>query len=185
MSGPDLMRRSMLNKLNRVRSWYNAQTSTAEYREPFVSDLRSLGIIANLAERGRPEEKIGAPNRVLWFEIESGWVSSRGEPLGLIDTPDVGPITWVRVFRHDEEVLTADYGVADSNVSQFPEVRIESVRVKRIPLVGRIINSYWRGNDFGLGIIDRLNNLLSGHDIRIRSYPDYGCWIISPSTSSA
>ena len=85
--------------------------------------------------------------------------------------------------------VTGDYGVPDDTVSDLPAITINSVRVKRRPIFGRVISIHWVGNDYGLRIIGRLNartfpQLINNNEditIRIRSYPDYGCWILPPS----
>ncbi len=62
----------------------------------------------------------------------------------------------------------------------------KSVRVKNVPLFGRVIDLQWRGN-LGGDLIKRLNQdvplkealVRLREDIEILSYPECGCWTIS------
>ena len=152
-------------------------------RDEFCAGLQSMGINAQMAERGRTEENI---ERV--FVRKS---------LGLIDLPE-GPISWVNIVIEREliKIIFANptgflhvykYGVPDTRLDlNSPKVKIKSFRKKESPLVGEIIDLYWRGKDFGLGIIDRLNSDTStrrpmniDHDVHVRTYGKHGLWIIS------
>ena len=55
--------------------------------------------------------------------------------------------------------------------------------------VGNVADIHWRGNDLGLGTINRLNGDIStkdprvlNRDVKIRTIPEHGCWIISTET---
>ena len=65
-----------------------------------------------------------------------------------------------------------------------PEMKIKSVRKKTFPLFGRVVDLHWKGNDLGLGIIDRLNSdisikrtLMHTDDVIIRALN--WCFVIS------
>jgi hypothetical protein len=104
------------------------------------------------------------------------WVSIVGATLGgLFDTP----------VSHDPHMVA--YGVPDPRLEpNAPKVQIKSVRVKGVPGVGKAVDLHWRGNDFGLGIINRLNSdvllkdpITNSHDVKISAHACYGYWIIS------
>lgn len=137
-------------------------------RDYLCATLQSMGVDAEIARRGRPEEQM-----------------SGGGSLGLIEIFE-GPIRWVdvrRLYRHagEETVYFYDYGVPDSRLqSNAPGVEIESKRKRD--------NWQWRGTDAGLGIIGRLNGDISIEytlirtktpKVTIRTYTLPGCWVIS------
>ena len=52
----------------------------------------------------------------------------------------------------------ATYGVPDQKiVPTFPNVSIKSVRVRDGRVFGDVVRVDWKGNDFGLGVIERLS----------------------------
>lgn len=164
-------------------------------RDNICAGLRSLGIDAQMEERGQPEE-----------EIRPYGHSRFGVSLGLIDIPE-GPIHWVNVRkmvifwgRMGGEPLGgpssagmgfdryADYAVPDPRLSpSFHTIRMTSVLARTSPSVDEVVDLHWEGNDLGLGIIDRLNSdefikgeiMRSGDNVEIDAHPDDGCWIIS------
>ena len=164
-------------------------------RDEFCAHLQSLGIDAQMAPRGRAEERIfPRDRRSLWS-------------LGVIDIAE-GPIRWVNVTRGtldtDNETDRSPYlvyGVPDPKVrSRFPEVRLEAISVHepvperrwwflKFPVRGPVIRVGWGGYDFGLGIVRHLNqNVLVprpplespyGVSFEIGAYPDRRCWILT------
>ena len=153
-------------------------------RAHFCAHLQSLGIDAQMAPRGRAEE------------------NSFGHPIlstGVIDIVE-GPIRWVNVTRAtrdapDEGNSTRHlvYGVPDPKVrSEFPEVRLYAIPVRENEGFwprGRVIGVRWDGEDFGLGIVEHLNQnvivptafleSLRVDSFEIWPYPDLGCWILT------
>ena len=152
-------------------------------RDELATALQALGIKAWMAERGRPEEKIYAEDRM---------------SLGVIDIAD-GPIRWVNVTRGtldtENETDTSfylEYGVPDPNVRVgFPELRLEAIPVYepvpdrrwwflKFPVLGPVIGVRWEGQDFDLGIGEHLSQIgLVPAVSEIRAYPDRGCWILT------
>ena len=166
--------------------------------DDICAELQALGIDAQMAERGRPEEKIGGEDNRNLDEF-----CLRGISLGLIDIPE-GPIRWVNIRdEHSEHVniYYTNYGVPDPRLGPAsPVMYIYSVRKKNFPLVGRVVDLHWKGREWyftpvrnqGLRIIDRLkSDILIKHslikesfDVKIYASRDYRCWIISTKTRS-
>jgi len=147
-------------------------------RDDLCAALLDLGIQARMGERERAEEKF-----TFW----------RGRSLGIIDITD-GSVRWVNIKMQSlgsneggGSDLYIEFGIPDSRVeSTFPKVHIETVRVKSFPLFGRVIAMQWKGNDFGLGTIDRLASdvslhkpIMGSYDVEIEAYPEHGCWILT------
>ena len=146
-------------------------------RDKLCAHLRDLGIEAQMAELGRMEEGIG--------EGIGG-----GHSRGLIDIID-GPIRWVNLRTETTANYASSYIEYGVPVAKGLQARIEvrSIRVKTFPLVGKVVDVRWRGDDLGLGIINRLNGNIStkdlrvlNRDVKIRTFPEHGCWIISTET---
>jgi len=141
-------------------------------RNKMCAALRRMGIDAHLAELGRFEEKIDGV--------------FMGVSRGIIDISE-GPIRWVNVVLMFDlfETMVDKYfikcGVPDPKIGHdFPNVRIKSVPKRSFPLFGSVVDLHWEGNDFGLGIISRLNSdtslkrpLMESHDVTIRAYYRY------------
>ena len=72
------------------------------------------------------------------------------------------PIASIRIEdRGDQD--SADYYVCidipDHRLTRAHEkVRISAKLEKSFPIFGKVIDLFWRGNDLGLGVIDRLNS---------------------------
>ena len=112
-----------------------------------------------------------------------------------------GPVKWVN-YRTESitdgenaglSVALLDFGIPDSRLRQQSRTGssyfyIESIKVRKIPWVGRVIEFSWKGNELGLGIVDRLSSdeevnssLMTGFaswgDVQIRAFK--GLWTIS------
>jgi len=151
-------------------------------RDRLCAALCAMGIDARLAERGRVEEKIGG-----------------GSSLGVIDVPE-GPIRWVNVrtvttggggpYGGSSTSYYTDYGVPDPRLEpDSQEPFMHSARKKTFPVFGQVVDVQWEGEDWGTGVIDRLNSdhqlkhpIMESHDVTIEAIGDYGCWIISTKT---
>ena len=150
-------------------------THSGPEREALCARLTEIGVIAEMSGRGKPEEKIG-----------QGLLSINS--LGLIDiTP--GPIRWINVRQNlDGEVGTnsyktyCDYAVPVSTVPS--NVKIKMAVIRKFPLVGPIIDRRWKGKDYGLGIIGRLNgdSLMKQRaliGVEIRGHPRHLCFTVT------
>ena len=148
-------------------------------RDDICARLQMLGIEAQMAARHRPEEKVG------------GYGS-----LGIIDIAK-GPIRWVNVRKESHSSNTVsytlnytEYAVPDTRLGpNSPWVRINTVRVKSSPVFGKVVDLRWEGNDFGLGVISRLNSdtsikhpIMESRDVTIHAHRVHRCWIISTET---
>jgi len=158
-------------------------------REWHCAALRALGLRAEMSNRGRPEERV------------TSW---RGRSLGIIDISP-GPITWVNLKKNSGSgwesewgptlVFRFEYGILDSRVGPaLPRVRVHTVRVRSRPLFGEYIHLRWKGQDFGLGLIDQLGAdaslrqpVLHNFDLEIGAYPGLlgCCWLLTVRTEYA
>ncbi len=200
----------------RIFSWLREKRRDKTGDE-FCAHLQGLGIDARVAPWGRPEEKIYTGPR---------------QSLGVIDITE-GPIRWVNVtsatsaWGPGEDIDMPDYlvyDIPDPRVGPgFQKVRVKVVSVKKshvrsgspwwkyraLQRFGKVIEWRWEGNDFGLGIVDRLSQDVSiasaitdGHrpwethgrlwwfltvqevnprdgPVEIRAYPDRSCWMLT------
>ena len=79
-------------------------------------------------------------------------------------------------------IVTHDGPTAGWTRSYLVTPKIKSVRIKSPPLVGKVVDLRWEGEDLGLGIIDRLNGDISikqrvvmSQDVTICAVPDHRC----------
>ena len=153
-------------------------------RDELHAHLRSLGVDAHMAPRGRAEEEIAG-----------------GFSLGVIEI--LGEhIKWVNVRRGpgggNYPGLHLDCGVPDPRLaSAFPKVMIKIARRTKFGFLGGQLGPCvavrWEGVDFGLGILTRLEGDRSlssppqmwDQDLEIHAYPDHRCWILSRRQWSA
>ena len=185
---------------------HNARPRRDRTREEFCAHLQSLGIDAQMALRGRAEQKI--------------YTGPRGS-LGVVDIAK-GSIRWVNVTiataaRGPGEDIDMPYylvyGVPDARVGpRFSKVRVKAVvktshvrsggpwwKYRPLGSLGQVIEVRWEGDDFGLGIVQHLTQEVSvrsaiadGHSwglvsqvnprdgpVEIRAYPDRSCWILT------
>ena len=162
------------------------------------SHLCEIGIDAKYEARIRSEERIGIRKILGFIDIT--------ESLGIIDILE-GPIQWVNVRRganlqvkftytyKDTYTYYLDYAIPDDRLGpNSPKVKIHSKLVQKY-FIGRAIDQHWKGKDYGLGIITQLNADATLKDplihffkqgpyylFEIRTYPKYGCWILSHRT---
>lgn len=145
-------------------------------RDTTCEILQSWSVDAQMAERGRPEEKIGLrPYR---------------KSLGIIDIAE-GPIRWINVIRNELRRLYVhilEYEVPDPRLdSSSPNVKITSEPKHKFLLWGKVVDLKWEGEDARLGVVNRLNsdNLLketiikSRVNVAINCHGNHGLWVIS------
>ena len=144
-------------------------------RDRLCAALCAMGIDARLAERDRVEEEFGGKGSI-----------------GLIEIPE-GPIRWVNVRKRGDNGPThyyTDYGVPDPRLEpDSQEPFMHSVREKTFLGFGQVVDVQWEGEDWGTGVIHRLNSdhqlkhpIMESHDVKIEAIGDYGCWIMSTQT---
>ena len=137
-------------------------------RDNLAHALNSLGVQAEMAERGRDEEN-----------IHNAWWN---RSLGVIDLPE-GPIRWINVIKKDPSkesppMWWVNFCIPDERpISGGREIDVKTVRKKSFPVFGRVIGVEWRGKDHSTGLINRLSYDQAAKDlatrrgnIRIRSY---------------
>ncbi|MFC2032001.1 hypothetical protein ACFLUS_01320 [Chloroflexota bacterium] len=118
-------------------------------RDRLAQNLNSLGIRANLAERGRAEEK-----------VENSWYQ---RSLGIIDIPE-GLVRWINILKKDGSKNSPPrwwvvLGIPDERpIPKHQAVDIKTIRKKAFPLFGKIVDVTWKGNDSGTGLADVLSD---------------------------
>jgi hypothetical protein len=118
-------------------------------RDKLAQNLNSLGIRAELAERGRAEEK-----------IENSWYQ---RSLGIIDIPE-GLVRWINILKKDASKNSPPMWwvilcIPDERpLSNHKAVDIKAIRKKSFPLFGKVVDVTWKGNDHHTGLAEVLSN---------------------------
>ncbi len=118
-------------------------------RDRLAQNLNSLSIRADLAERGRPEEK-----------VENSWYQ---RSLGIIDIPE-GLVRWINILKKDASrnsppLWWVILGIPDERpLSNHKAVDIKTIRRKAFPLFGKVIDVTWKGNDHHTGLRELLSH---------------------------
>jgi len=118
-------------------------------RDELAQNLNSLGIRADLAERGRAEEK-----------IENSWYQ---RSLGIIDVPE-GLVRWINILKKDWSGRSPPQwwvilGIPDERpLTNHQAVDIKTIRKKAFPLFGKVVDVTWKGNDHHTGLVQVLSN---------------------------
>lgn len=171
--------------------------------DKLCASLCGSGLDAQMVERRQPEQHVarhgGGPIAGLL-----GFSSDKS--LGLIEIQG-SPIRWVNVIKekggqHRGDTFRIAYLVPDTTVSGKRYLELKSVRVKSIPVFGRVVDLRWKGKYEGENVVidetlialkeDLIRRLsqevLLGQtlvklkeDIEICGYPEYECWAISSS----
>jgi len=118
-------------------------------RDNLVRALNSLGVRAEMAERGRIEEK-----------VNDSWYN---RSLGVIDLPE-GPIKWINILKQDQGKHNPprwwiNLCIPDERpVPSHKEVKVTTVRKKSFPIFGKVSDVTWTGEDHGTGLVYTLSN---------------------------
>ena len=148
-------------------------------RDNLCATLQSIGVDAQMAERGLAEEG-----------IECGMSSTS---LGMIEIGK-STIHWLNVIKRErgfaggEITYFIKYGVPDPRLrTGSPKVKIKARLKDTLFGLRKATDLQWEGKDSGLGIINRLNsditlkNLIAKTKVNVKisawDYPSY--WIIS------
>ena len=117
-------------------------------RDGLAYALNAVGVKAEMAERGRAEEKVE----------DSWWRRS----LGVIDILE-GSIRWVNILKrdagqHNPPKWWVVLGIPDErSISSHQEIKIKTVRKKTFPLFGKVVDVIWKGRDVGTGLVNTLS----------------------------
>ena len=117
-------------------------------RDDLAYALNLIGVKAEMANRGRAEEK-----------VENSWYQ---RSLGVIDIPE-GPIRWISILKRDRSKDSPPkwwivMGIPDeSAVSIRKQIKIKTKRKKSFPLFGKVIDVAWEGKDGGTGLAKALS----------------------------
>lgn len=105
-------------------------------RDQLADALNALGVGAEVAERGRGEERVGA-----------SWAQS----LGVIDIAE-GPVRWINVVRQSNQYGSRwwlVFGAPEASEDlreRREEIKLNTLRRKSFPLIGRVTNITWTDN---------------------------------------
>ena len=117
-------------------------------RDDLASALRALGVNAELAERGQIEENV----RKAHFRRSLGIVDISGGPIAAINVLKMDGSQHRPPQRWEVFLISSDLpGAADH------PVELSTRRVKSFPVFGKITAVNWRGEDFGSGLIESLD----------------------------
>ena len=117
-------------------------------RDTLAEALQTLGVPAEMAERGRPEESLG--KRLFC------------RSLGVIDIKE-GPIAWVNTIKKDGSDKSPPqwwfiFGIPDNRkMPKEGAIKLTTLRKKSFPLFGRVLDVSWRGKDMGTGLTSVLS----------------------------
>ncbi len=168
-------------------------------RDKLYDDLSAMGLDVQKVERRRPEEKMNLGS---------------GSSIGLIEIRD-SPIRYVNLREHEGGQYTSTaytnvYLVPDTRVPKGGYLQLKSVRVKTMPVFGRVVDLRWEAKFIKVKIkiksipvhytavsvknndlIRRVNEdvrlkeslIRLNEDVTIRSLEDWG-WAISTSVSA-
>ena len=116
-------------------------------RDGLTYALNSVGVKAEMAERGRAEEK-----------VENSW-HQRSQ--GVIDILE-GSIRWINILKKDGSNNSPPrwwvvLGIPDERpVSIRQQTKIKTVWKRTFPLFGKVIDVIWKGYDGGTGLVNTL-----------------------------
>ena len=116
-------------------------------RDGLTYALNSVGVKAEMAERGRAEEKVE----------DSRWRRS----LGVIDILE-GSIRWVNILKrdagqHNPPKWWVVLGIPDERAtSSRQQIKIKTVRKKNFPLFGKVVDVIWKGSEVDTGLVNTL-----------------------------
>ena len=117
-------------------------------RDELAYALNSVGVKAEMAERGRAEEK-----------VEDSWYQ---RSLGVIDILE-GSIRWVNILKrdagqHNPPKWWVVLGIPDErSISSHQEIKIKTVRKRTFPLFGKVVDVVWKGYDGDTGLVNTLS----------------------------
>ena len=142
-------------------------------RDNVALELRSIGVDAELIDRGLPEEKSGRGSLGLILIRGSliRWINVRREAWG---DSEGGP--------HNSYYV--EYAIPDSR--PLPRFLVRSTFKKTFPLFGQVTDACWEGDKKKLGIAEKLesNEYIRYVVMRYRcgvevvTSPKYACWLI-------
>ena len=117
-------------------------------RDELAYTLNSVVVKAEMAERGRVEEK-----------VENSW---HQRSLGIIDISE-GQTRWINILKKDGDHRSHPQwwvvlGIPDeSSTSSRQQVKIKTVRKKNFPLFGKVVDVIWKGVDADTGLMNTLS----------------------------
>lgn len=159
--------------------------------------LRSIALDAQMVERGRLEEQFHTnwPKSFVFlrtYEKSMGLIEIRNSPINFVSViqREIGSTT-TSVAGSTAKCYGYAYLVPHQAIYSERALRLRSVRVKNLPLVGRVVDIRWVANFQG-ELIWRISNdvalteslTMLKEDVEIFSYPSHGesgYWLIVSS----
>lgn len=139
-------------------------------RDELADTLNSLGVKAEMVERGLAEESV-IPRQL-------------SRSLGLILIRQ-GSIRWINVVKRDRHQHNPPrwwvvLGIPDDKPnSTRQKTKIKTVRKKSFPLIGEVVDVVWKGDDGGTGLVNTLSRDIPTKtlakrigDLEIKSHAD-------------
>ena len=117
-------------------------------RDDLSYDLNLIDVRAKMAERGHEKEN-----------IENSWYQ---RSLGVIDIAE-SSISWINILKQDGGKNNPPrwwmvFGIPDDRSLEIhPRTKIKTIRKKSFPLLGKVKDITWKGEDDGLGLINELS----------------------------
>ena len=124
-------------------------------RDTIAASLETAGIQAEMVDRelGRPEEKLRT-SHLFW----------KHSSLGLIDIRTDSPISWINVVRtksadkHGPARYRVVFGIPDQSIPMnHKQLKLKTVRKKALPLFGKVVDVYWKGEAHTLPLAKTLS----------------------------
>jgi len=127
------------------------ETIRDKTRDKVCTRLCAIGVDAQVAKRGRPEEKLGCSG----LQRSLGLVDVYGEPISWVNV-----INWTRHFPGNVQMYRNVYLVHDPHLSTKSKLNGDEI--------GRMKD----------GLLLNQNLIGLSRDIEIQAFPEYECWAI-------
>jgi hypothetical protein len=128
-------------------------------RDKLADALNSLNVKSEMMERGCLEEKINDT----WYT----------RSLGVIQIAN-SSVKWINILKkdrgqHNPPKWWVVMGVPDERLGlDFQNIKIRSVRKKRFPLFGKVIDVVWVGEDGDTGLLEKLSRDITSKTLPMR-----------------
>lgn len=169
----------------------------------FCAMLKNWGVKARIAERVKDSALMSISGRGTTFciiQIEDEpirWISIQWQEKTKMARNSSGEVLDTSYDRYGYVASSIEYGVHDPRLTKslagelLPQLKIRLVRIRILPLIGKVVNVHWKGNDVGLGVIAWLNqdaslkkSLSGSPELEITADYFHSRWIMSAKTGT-